>query len=186
MKIKTKHKIVLSVAVIAAVLGVSYGVNQYKSAEQLKKLHQLVTQQFHLAPRTKTNNCVISGALPDSSCTPGAIIATATKDQICSSGYSKSTRDVSESTKNQVYAEYGITAHAAGQYEVDHYISLELGGSNDIANLWPEAAEPKPGFHEKDEVENFLHDKLCSGQISLPEAQELISNQWVEVYKLTH
>ena len=33
-------------------------------------------------------------------------------------------------------------------------MSLELGGSNDIKNLWPEAALPTPGFHEKDAVED--------------------------------
>jgi len=53
-----------------------------------------------------------------------------------------------------VYGEYGIATHRPYQYEVDHLISLELGGSNAIANLWPEAALPKPGFHQKDAVEN--------------------------------
>ena len=52
--------------------------------------------------------------------------------------------------KEQVYAEYGIVSHTTGEYEVDHFVPLELGGSNDISNLFPEAASPKPGFHEKD------------------------------------
>lgn len=29
--------------------------------------------------------------------------------------------------------------------EIDHIVSLELGGSNDIANLYPERASPAPG-----------------------------------------
>jgi len=41
-------------------------------------------------------------------------------------------RNVPESEKRQVYAEYGIRSHASGQYEVDHLIPLELGGSNSI------------------------------------------------------
>jgi len=45
-----------------------------------------------------------------------------------------------------VYAEYGIVERSPGEYEVDHDVPLELGGSNDIANLWPEAAAPPPGF----------------------------------------
>ena len=92
--------------------------------------------------RTKTSGCVASGGLQDTACTPGDIISTATRDQICQSGYSTSVRDVPESEKQAVYAEYGITHHSTGEYEVDHLVSLELGGSNDISNLWPEAASP--------------------------------------------
>ncbi len=86
------------------------------------------------------------------------------------------------SEKDQVYAEYGIYQHYTGQYEVDHLVPLELGGSNDIANLWPEAASPTPGFHEKDKVENYLHDQVCSGAISLKEAQIEIATNWLAVY----
>ena len=91
-------------------------------------------------------------------------------------------RNVPTSEKNQVYAEYGKTRHAPGQYEVDHLVSLELGGSNNIANLWPEAASPKPGFHEKDQVENYLHDQVCSGAIPLKQAQIEIATNWLAVY----
>ncbi len=91
-------------------------------------------------------------------------------------------RTVPTSVKDQVYAEYGITHHSPDQYEVDHLVSLELGGSNDISNLWPEGASPKPGFHEKDKVENYLHDQVCSGAISLKEAQIEIATNWLAVY----
>ena len=138
------------------------------------------------APRwgvqTKTSGCVGKGALQDAACTPGAIFASATKDQICQSGYASSVRNVPTSEKNQVYAAYGIAHHLAGQYEVDHLVSLELGGSNDIANLWPEAASPTPGFHQKDQVENYLHDQVCSGAISLQQAQIEIATNWLNVY----
>jgi hypothetical protein len=132
--------------------------------------------------QTKSSGCQAHNALPDSACTPGAILSTGTKDAICQSGYAKSVRNVPDSEKNQVYAEYGITSHAPGQYEVDHLVSLELGGSNDIANLWPELASPKPGFHEKDKVENYLHDQVCSGAIPLQQAQAEIATNWLEVY----
>lgn len=125
------------------------------------------TQSAQIGQRTKTSGCEVHEALPDSACTPGAIISTATKEQICVPGYAKNVRDVPDSEKNQVYAEYSVKSHRAGQYEVDHLISLELGGSNDIANLWPEAADPRPGFHEKDKVENYLHDQVCSGAMPL-------------------
>ena len=132
--------------------------------------------------QTKTSGCMAHDGLADSACTPGAIFPNATKDIICQSGYSRSVRNVPTSEKNQVYAEYGITHHSAGQYEVDHLVSLELGGSNDIANLWPEAASPKPGFHEKDQVENYLHNQVCSGAMPLKEAQIEIATNWLAVY----
>lgn len=137
-----------------------------------------------LGQRTKTSGCMAVNGLEDKACTPGAIIDGVTKDQICVPGYSKSVRNVPESEKNQVYLEYGITSRQSGEYEVDHLISLELGGSNDISNLWPEAAQPIPGFHEKDKVENYLHDQVCSGKISLQEAQLKIANNWEQSYPL--
>lgn len=133
--------------------------------------------------QTKTTGCVASNGLPDSGCTPGAIFTNATVQQICTSGYSSSVRNVPQSEKNKVYAEYGIASHQTGQYEVDHLISLELGGSNDISNLWPEAANPKPGFHEKDKVENYLHSQVCSGAMTLADAQHEIATNWLAAYK---
>lgn len=132
--------------------------------------------------QSKTANCQAHGGLPDSACTPGAVFPNATAQQICTSGYSSSVRNVPTSEKDQAYAEYGIAHHSAGQYEVDHLVSLELGGSNDIANLWPEAASPTPGFHQKDQVENYLHDQVCSGAVSLTAAQHEIATNWLAVY----
>ena len=121
----------------------------------------------HTAPKwgvqTKTSGSMAHDGLPDSACTPGDIFPDATKEKICVPGYARSVRDVPQSLKNKVYDEYGITRRLPGQYEVDHLVSLQLGGSNDIANLWPEAASPKRGVHEKDSVENYLQDQICSG-----------------------
>ncbi len=133
-----------------------------------------------LGQRTKTSGCVSSNGLPDRACTPGAIFPDATTDKICVPGYSSSVRNVPQSEKDEVYAEYGITSHEPGQYEVDHLISLELGGSNDISNLWPEPAEPTPGFHQKDQVENYLHDQVCSGAMPLQQAQIQIATNWLQ------
>ncbi len=141
------------------------------------------TSSSVLGVRLKTSGCVAQGALQDKDCTPGAAITGVTKDQICTPGYAKSVRNVPEKEKNDVYLEYGITSHVEGEYEVDHLISLELGGSNDISNLWPEPADPKPGFHEKDKVENELHKQICEGIITLQQAQQQISNNWLTVYQ---
>jgi hypothetical protein len=135
-----------------------------------------------LGPRSKTSGCRVRGALPDSACTPGAAFAKVTVAQICKLGYSRGVRNVTSSTKRRAYLEYGIRSHRAGQYEIDHLVSLELGGSNVIANLWPEAASPEPGFHQKDMVENYLHDQVCSGHMSLQQAQRDEAANWLAIY----
>ncbi len=142
----------------------------------------LVSQGPNPGNRTKTSGCQVRGPLQDSACTPGAIFPNVTKEQICQSSYASSVRNVPPGVVNQVYAEYGINSHAPGQYEVDHLITLGLGGSNDIANLWPEAASPRPGFHEKDQVETYLHNRVCSGAVSLQQAQIQIATNWLNVY----
>ncbi len=135
-----------------------------------------------LGQRTKTSGCVSANGLPDAACTPGAIFPTATVGEICTPGYTTQVRDVPIEVKDQVYAEYGIASHEPGQYEVDHLIALELGGSNDISNLWPEPADPRPGFHEKDQLENYLHDQVCSGTLPLQQAQLEIATNWLAAY----
>ena len=136
--------------------------------------------------RTKASRCRAHGGLPDSACTPGAVFRGATAATVCTAGYSASVRNVPASEKRAVYAEYGIRQHRRGQYEADHLISLELGGSNAIANLWPEAARPRPGFREKDSLENALHAEVCRGGMTLAEAQRVIATDWLASYKTTH
>jgi hypothetical protein len=104
---------------------------------------------------------------------------------ICTPDYSSKVRNVPQSEKNAVYAEYGIPrTHYGRPYEVDHIVSLELGGSNDIGNLYPEAAaNPSPGFHIKDKLENKLHSLVCSQQIGLRTVQKAIASNWVVLYK---
>jgi hypothetical protein len=87
--------------------------------------------------------------------------------------------------KREVCAEYGYLPGQCpkqGIMEIDHLISLELGGADDVKNLWPEPAEPRPGFHEKDKLENLLHRMVCEGTISLPEAQREIATDWYAAY----
>lgn len=140
------------------------------------------SSQHQFGVQTKTSGCMAHGGLPDSACTPGALLSTGTKDAICVSGYSRGVRNVTVSEKDQVYSEYGIASHASGQYEVDHLVSLELGGSNEIANLWPELASPTPGFHQKDGVENYLHAEVCSGAVDLKTAQIEVATNWLPIY----
>jgi hypothetical protein len=109
-----------------------------------------------------------------------ALLPSVTVGDICVKGYTTNVRSVSTKTKSQVYAEYGVRTRKTGEYEVDHIIPLELGGTNDIENLYPEPAAPKPGFHQKDVVENCLNKKVCDGEMKLIDAQQLIATNWTQ------
>jgi len=126
---------------------------------------------------TEVECTYLPGNLPDPNCSPGAILTTDVAT-ICTPGYSASVRDVSKSTKNKVYAMYGIKSHTTGEYEIDHIISLSLGGSNEISNLYPMPAAPYPGYKEKDKAENKLHELVCNNRIPLASAQYMISHNW--------
>ncbi len=56
------------------------------------------------------------------------------------------------------------------RYQEDHLISLELGGHpTDPRNLWP---EPYPRAAVVDQTENELNAEVCSGKLSLADAQQ--------------
>lgn len=59
---------------------------------------------------------------------------------------------------------------------------LELGGSNSIANLFPEAAKPRPGFHDKDRLENEVHDRACAAHNRFRSLQKRIATDWTDLY----
>lgn len=131
--------------------------------------------------QTKTSGCTADQPLPDPACSPGAVLTTDTS-VICVSGYTQTVRNVSDSVRQQVFAEYGISYSLHSNYEVDHIISLELGGSNDISNLYPESYTIQYGAHVKDGFENHLHSLVCSGQMSIAVAQQQISTNWLKYY----
>jgi len=179
---------VIAVVVIVAVVatgadaqnaGARSGAPASASAAAAQKGGPSVT--LHRA--TRTTRCRVRGPLPDPRCTPGAIFTRASRSAICKRGYAGKVRNVSASLKRKVYASYGIRHHSRGSYEVDHLVSLELGGSNDEANLFPEAARPRPGFHEKDRLENRLHALVCEGRESLRTAQRRIAGDWLAEYR---
>jgi hypothetical protein len=83
-----------------------------------------------------------------------------------------------DALKRQQIREYGYADTRVADFEEDHLISLELGGHpNDPRNLWPEFPHSP---NAKDKVEDELHKKVCAGQITLIEAQQIISRDWTK------
>lgn len=121
------------------------------------------------------------GQLPDPACTPGAIDPAVTQQNIqstiCRSGYTATVRPSESQTERAKFDVAYIAYHVrhSAKSELDHLVSLELGGANDIANLWPEVGKlPNP----KDKVENDLHRAVCDGKVSLAAAQQAIAANW--------
>ena len=134
---------------------------------------------------TLTGPCMFrdGGQLPDPSCTPGAIDSAVTAAVLCSPSYRTSTYRPPSSQTSAF--KYDVAEPAYGQAsvsgELDHLVSLELGGANDASNLWVEAGTiPNP----KDSVENALHDWVCAAsghaaETRLHRAQVAIAADWI-------
>lgn len=137
------------------------------------------------APRTCKLGIRDGQPLPDPACTPGAINPAVTQadiqDTICKSGWTKTVRpstSVTNKIKQKVDLAYGLPTSTKG--ELDHDVSLELGGApDDPRNLWVEPGKiPNP----KDAVENKLHAAVCSGLVPLANAQQAITKSWVTAF----
>jgi hypothetical protein len=137
-----------------------------------------------LKERTQTSNCTL-GTKPDRQCSPGAYYSALTKSRICADDFrTDPIRVVPQSEKNDVLTEYGMPVMKYGKtLEIDHIVSLELGGSNDIANLFPEKRDVSPGYKVKDKLENKLHDLVCDGKRQLRATQRRIASDWQKLYK---
>jgi hypothetical protein len=136
-----------------------------------------------LAPRMKSNRCRL-GANPDRRCSPGAYYSKLTRRVICAVGFrTGDIRNVPEAEKFAVEREYGLAPRHYGRaLEIDHIVSLELGGSNAIANLFPEGAKAHPGYRAKDRLENALHGLVCRRAMRLRIAQRRIAANWQRLY----
>ena len=117
----------------------------------------------------------------DPGCTPGAVDTTVTQaniqSTICVTGYTDTVRpptSLTEPAKFQSMAAYSSPG-SASDYEYDHLVPLELGGSSDVRNLWPET---HASSYTKDGVENRLNSVVCSGQVTLAAAQQAIATNW--------
>lgn len=127
-------------------------------------------------------------ALPDAKLTPG-VVTLETSAQLCDPSFHTGTvRNVSLSERKAVFKEYGVPWSDRRFYECDHLVSLEIGGSNNIKNIFPEPWHLKvrgldEGAKIKDDLENKLHALVCSGKITLKQAQSEIAKDWVKSYR---
>ena len=108
--------------------------------------------------------------------TPGVLNPDVTqaniRSTICRHGWTDTIRPPVSYTnplKARQMRKYGETG-SLSDYQEDHLISLELGGNpTDPRNLWP---EPYPRAADMDKIENQLNGEVCSGELTLAQAQE--------------
>jgi hypothetical protein len=108
--------------------------------------------------------------------TPGVLNPDVTpaniRSTICRQGWTSTIRpptDYTNELKRKQMRQYAETG-SLSDYQEDHLISLELGGNpTDPRNLWP---EPYPRAADVDKIENELNAEVCSGQLTLAQAQQ--------------
>ena len=131
--------------------------------------------------------------VPDLSKTPGKSRTDINEIRICEIKWGTDERHVSDAMKRQAFEAYGYSGYddprcmsdnPRRSCEIDHLISRELGGADDVANLWPQAYQSSPwNATMKDKLENRLHKEVCvTHSITLKQARELIVNDWREAY----
>ena len=131
--------------------------------------------------------------IPDPNCTPGAFNPTMTIDVLRDRSFTtRCIRDAATTSeeKRTTYTWYDLElpAHNSGESQVcelDHLISLELGGADTLDNIWPQcgpdgASLPQRFFKEKDTVENFLAMQVREGRMDLSQAQKAIATDWTQ------
>jgi hypothetical protein len=130
--------------------------------------------------------------LPDHRVTPGATVKI-TVAKVCSTKWGQDARKVTAAMKHQAFENYGLTGNTdkactpdnnGRRCEIDHLVPRQLGGADDVKNLWP---QPYGGASwnavRKDRVENRLQKEVCAGRMSLRKAQQEISRDYRVPYR---
>jgi hypothetical protein len=150
--------------------------------------------QAQIPPQSDCTTRMSNGIpLPDSNCTPGAVNPTLTVDVLRDPDFRTCcvrSHTTTEQQKAGTYKWYSIP-HPSNNTgptqtcELDHLISLELGGADTLDNIWPQCGPPGVSlpdryFKQKDMVENFLAKQVKAGKIDLADAQKRIADDWTQ------
>jgi hypothetical protein len=115
------------------------------------------------------------------------VVRQETIDQtICVPGYAKGVRPATSYTngvKRMLFQRAHMNPALAQTYELDHIIPLALGGHpRKVENLALQPWEGENGAKRKDRIETKLQCLVCSGQVTLAQAQREILEDWQAAY----
>ena len=157
----------------------------------------LVVLSFVLAATLGLSACGAStysesAGLPNLKLTPGAINPAVTqatiRSTICVVGWTATVRPPVAYTNqlkyDQLHSGYNLEGDLnMKHYEEDHIVPLEVGGNpSSTLNLFPEPRNIKFGAYFKDQLENRIHQLVCSSQLSLHLAQRVFLVNWEKGY----
>lgn len=110
--------------------------------------------------------------VPNPKLTPGRVAKT-----------EKDRGGVTVQLEQKVFARYRVPWTLRAEYKVDHLIPPELGGADTIDNLWPQRVRTRPyGADRKELLTEVLLQRIRAGQITLAQAQEELSRDWIDAF----
>jgi hypothetical protein len=126
----------------------------------------------------------LAASLPNRALTPG-MTRPVSVEEVCAAGDDDLDPKVPYSRQQAVFSEYGISIdHSAKDFQVDYLISPQLGGTDDVRNLWPQSyKETTWNAEAKDALERHLYRLVCDKKINLAEAQREIATNWITAYQ---
>jgi len=132
--------------------------------------------------------------VPDAKLTPGDRYEQVTADDLCRPEYLESAKPLSDARKREVFRRYGIkpTTHVVmdgdsqvhiDDFAVSHLIPVELGGTDNVKNLWVQSTVTKPwNAQVKARLDHEMYRKVCAGVLTLREAQDTLASNWIAAY----
>ncbi len=113
---------------------------------------------------------------PDASVTPGELCKDSTTYRY-PEHIKYCARNVSSGLKSQIIAQYdhdlgfGIRQMSRGDFKIDHFIPLSIGGANEASNLWP---QHKSVYTITDPLESDVSNLISVAKITQAEAIRVI------------
>ncbi len=122
-------------------------------------------------------------AAPRAGLTPGAV-REVNQAAMCAMGEEGERPAISHRVAMEVFRSYGIHDPQPRAYEVDYLIPPDLGGSDDVRNLWPQPYnEGTWNARVKDALEDRLRTMVCTGTLELSTAQQELATDWIGAYQ---
>ena len=133
---------------------------------------KIITLAFLASSFFAADARALEASLPDPKLTPGRV-ARSEDDR----------RGVTVEMEQKVFARYKLPWSSRPAFKIDHLIPLELGGADTIDNLWPQSLRAKPyGWERKELLTDVLLQRIARKQITLQQAQEQISRDWIDAF----